>query len=197
MPATVSFIRLDPQTCIPVRVYVHRKQILLSNQVAINEKSIIKLSSVTMIRLSNLDMTKLVEDIKHELNEVLFEERLRKLFPNRSVLKSTQVLRIVGNQWKCRVVMSLGYLADLRYKMGHLVQPEDVTFLEEKKVEVVPYDSSKLALLTKELKFPFQPNEDAADEDKKAVSYKLKRSSVLNSRITDNLSIFVLHRPLN
>lgn len=164
---------------------------------AINEKSLIKFSSVSMIRLSNLDMTKLVEDIKHDLKELMFVTALRELFSKRSILKSSQVLQILGNQWKCRVVVSLGYLADLRYKMGYLVQLDDIAFLEEKKVEVTPYDSSKVALLTKELKFSFQPSEDDAGSDKKALSYKLKRFSVLNSRVTDSLSVFVLHRPHN
>lgn len=164
---------------------------------AINEKSLIKLSSVSMIRLSNLDMTKLVEDIKHELKELMFDCALRELFPKRSVLKTSQVLRILGRQWKCRVVVSLGYLADLRYKMGYLDQPDDIAFLEEKKVVITPTDSGKLALLTKELEFSFHEPSEGDVEDKKALSYKLKQLSVLNSRVTDNLSIFVLHRPHN
>lgn len=195
MPATVSFIRLNNHTCVPIRVYVHRKEIILSSQVAINEKSLINLSSVSMIRLSNLDMTKLVEDIKHELKHLMFDSALRELFPKRSVLKKSQVLRVLGKAWKCRVVVSLGYLADLRYKMGYLDQADDILFLEEKKIDITPVDTSKVALLAKELKFSFHEPGEGEGEDKKAISYKLKRFSVVNSRVTDNLSVYVLHRP--
>ena len=98
----------------------------------LNDKSLLKLSSVSLIRLSNPDMTKLVEDIKDELKQLLLHELLRRLFPGKPILKSSQVKKILGRLWKCRVVVSLGYLADLRFKLHTLVQADDVSFLDEK-----------------------------------------------------------------
>ena len=198
MPATVSFIQISPHACIPVKVFVHRKQMWLRGQ--LNDKSLLKLSSVSLIRLSNPDMTKLVEDIKDELKQLLLHELLRRLFPGKPILKSSQVKKILGRLWKCRVVVSLGYLADLRFKLHTLVQADDVSFLDEKNILVSATDSNELALLTKEIMFSFQePDEDGVNEglDKKTISYKLDRIAVMNSRATDTLSVFVLHRPRN
>lgn len=201
MPATVLFVKLNLDCCIPIRVFVNRKRVLLSNRVAINEKSIIQLSSINLIRLSNYDMTNLIFDIKDNLKEFLLESPLKDIFAQRSVLRTLRVSRDLGEKWKCRVVASLGYIADLRYKLGYL--QKDYQFLEEKGIVVSGSDSNEVALLTKEIKFNFSPvlKEEGEDlvtvssEDKKALNYKLHRAKVLNNRITDSLDLFVLQRP--
>lgn len=201
MPATVLFIRFNKDCCAPVRIFVNRKRVLSSQQVAINEKSIIKLSSINLIRLLNFDVTNLIFDIKIALKELLFETPLADLFQQRSVQRSTRVLRELGENWKCKVIVSLGYIADLRYKLGYL--QNDREFLELKNIEPSSVDIRNVALLTKEITFNFSPvlkeesgsDSEAEGKDKKSLKYKLHRAHVLNSKVTDPLDIYVLHRP--
>lgn len=200
MPATVSFIQLTPQTSIPIRVFINRKRILLSNRVAINEKSIIKLSTINLLRLSNNDLTKLIFEINLELKQILFHTPLNELFPKRFVYKSTKLSRDIGDNWKCKLVVSLGYIVNLRYKLGWLREKADIQFILERNIVVSTADSNKIALLTKEIKFNFggqvqeEENEIAID-DKKSLSYKLNRLTLLNNSIVDSLDLYVLHRP--
>ncbi|SGZ58414.1 CIC11C00000002246 [Sungouiella intermedia] len=201
MPATLLYIRLNHDCCIPVRIFVNRKRILLSSRVAINEKSIIELSSINLIRLSNYDVTNLIFDMKTNLKEFLFDIPLPELFPQKSLLRSLKVARDLGEHWKCRVVTTLGYIADLRYKLGHL--QHDYRFLEEKNISLSGTDSNDVALLTKEIKFSFTPvlkeeNEDEGEEggdEKKALNYKLHRAKVLSCGSLNSLDMYVLHRP--
>lgn len=200
MPATVLFIRFNPECCAPIRVFVNRKRVLLSHQVSINEKSVIQLSSINLLRLSNFDVTNLIFDIKISLKELLFETPLKELFDQRSLLRSTKVSRELGNKWKCKVMVSLGYIADLRYKLGFL--QNDMEFLELKNIEASSTDGRDVALLTKEITFNFSPvlkEEDdeveQVEDDKKSLKYKLHRTHVLNSKVTDPLDIYVLQRP--
>lgn len=189
MPATVLFIKVNSQCCIPVRVFVNRKRVLLSSRVSINEKSTIQLSSINLIRLSNYDMTNLILDIKQELTDLLLHTLLPELFPQRSLGRNAKVSRELGSLWKCRVVVSLGYIGDLRYKLGFL--QKDAGFLDEKGITVSATDSHDVALLTKEIRFSFSDHES---NDKKNLRYRLHRSVVLNNRVTDSLDLFVLQR---
>lgn len=198
MPATVLFIKLNLDCCIPIRIFVNRKRVLLSSRVAINEKSIIQLSSISLIRLSNYDVTNLVFDIKAALKEFLLDIPIENLFPNRALLRNLKVSRELGDQWKCKVVASLGYIADLRYKLGFI--QKDLAFLEDKGIAISVTDGKNIALLTKEIKFNFPVLKEDDDEvepsnDKKGLDYKLHRARVINSRVTDLLDLFVLLRP--
>lgn len=199
MPATVSYITVAPLTAIPVRVFVNRKHILQLSSVAVNEKSIIKLSAINLLRLSNDDFSNMVYDLREQLRELLLVTPLIELFAQRSVLRSTQVARDVGVLWKCKVVVSLGYIVDLRYKLGVLTLVSDVEYLEAKKIVVDPENSARSTLLTKEIKFSFMSKEaDSDDEqpnDKKSLSYKLHRQHLCNNRVVDPLVLCVLHRP--
>lgn len=165
---------------------------------AINEKSIIELSSINLIRLSNYDVTNLIFDIKSKLREFLFEIPLSELFPQRSLLRSLKISRDLGESWKCQVVTTLGCIADLRYKLGHIQQ--DYRFLEDKNISLSGSDSSNVALLTKEVTFNATPvlkedDEDHHGDDKKALNYKLRRAKVLNCEVPNALDLYVLHRP--
>lgn len=201
MPATVSYISLGPDIAIPIRVFVNRCKILLQNSVAVNEKSIIKLSSINLIRLSNYDLNNLIDDIGGELREMLLRARLSELFPKRAVLKTTKVTKNIERNWKCKVNVSLGHIVSLRYNLGCLTLVEDVQFLTERNVQINPSSSAKSALLKKEMKFSFGANlEDGEDvgfnlDEKKGVGYKLRRRTLLNNHIVDTLDIFVSHRP--
>lgn len=201
MPATITYLAVGPSTAIPVRVFINRKKLLLLNAVAVNEKSIIKLSSINLIRLSNFDLTNLILDLGSQLQQLLLETPLVELFPQRSVLRVSKLVTELSNSWKCKVVVSLGYLADLRYKLSCLQSPLDFRFLDEKKIEIDHNESKGSALLTKTVKFDFVKNEPASDDeslflgDKKSFSYKLQHQRLINSKIVDLLDLYVLHRP--
>lgn len=165
---------------------------------AINEKSVIQLSSINLIRLSNYDVTNLIFDIKSKLRQFLFDTPLPELFPQRSLLRTLKISKDLGENWKCRVVTTLGYIADLRYKLGHL--HNDYRFLEEKNIALSGSDSNDVALLTKEIKFNSsfvlkEEDDELPSDDKKVLNYKLHRAEVLTCGVPNSLDLYVLHRP--
>ena len=200
MPATITYLSVAPNTAIPVRVFVNRKKLLLLSAVAVNEKSIIKLSSINLIRLSNFDLTNLILDLGTQLQKLLLETRLVELFPQRTVLRSAKSVTELSHTWKCKVVVSLGYLADLRYKLSCL-ETEDIRFLEDKKIEIDQREAAGSALLQRNIKFDFVKYESASDDElsqldeKKAISYKLQGQRLLNNKVIDPLDLYVTHRP--
>ena len=200
MPATITYLSVAPNTAIPVRVFVNRKKLLLLSAVAVNEKSIIKLSSINLIRLSNFDLTNLILDLGTQLQKLLLETRLVELFPQRTVLRSAKSVTELSHTWKCKVVVSLGYLADLRYKLSCL-ETEDIKFLEDKKIEIDQREAAGSALLQRNIKFDFVKYESASDDElsqldeKKAISYKLQGQRLLNNKVIDPLDLYVTHRP--
>lgn len=202
MPGTTTYLKVSPGCSIPVRVFVDRKRILLNGTVAINDRSIIKLSSINLLRLSNNDLTNLTMDIKEELEKLLFEEPLRLIFPSKFVHGSDKVSREIGTRWKCKVIVSLGYMATLRYKLGFLLDRGDIDFLTDRKIDVTAKEAAHTALLVKELKFSFMNRENVEDEDeantvddKKTLLYKLNKLALLNNSITDSLDLYVGRRP--
>ena len=200
MPATITYLSVAPNTAIPVRVFVNRKKLLLLSAVAVNEKSIIKLSSINLIRLSNFDLTNLILDLGTQLQKLLLETRLVELFPHRTVLRSAKSVTELSHTWKCKVVVSLGYLADLRYKLSCL-ETDDIRFLEDKKIEIDQREAAGSALLQRNIKFDFVKYESASDDElsqldeKKAISYKLQGQRLLNNKVIDPLDLYVTHRP--
>lgn len=200
MPATITYLSVAPNTAIPVRVFVNRKKLLLLSAVAVNEKSIIKLSSINLIRLSNFDLTNLILDLGTQLQNLLLEMRLVELFPQRTVLRSAKSVTELSHTWKCKVVVSLGYLADLRYKLSCL-ETEDIRFLEDKKIEIDQREAAGSALLQRNIKFDFVKYESASDDElsqldeKKPISYKLQGQRLLNNKVIDPLDLYVTHRP--
>ncbi|KAM9930003.1 hypothetical protein OXX80_009495 [Metschnikowia pulcherrima] len=200
MPATITYLSVAPNTAIPVRVFVNRKKLLSSSAVAVNEKSIIKLSSINSIRLSNFDLTNLILDLGTQLQKLLLETRLVELFPQRTVSRSAKSVTELSHTWKCKVVVSLGYLADLRYKLSCL-ETEDIKFLEDKKIEIDQREAAGSALLQRNIKFDFVKYESASDDElsqsdeKKAISYKLQGQRLLNNKVIDPLDLYVTHRP--
>ncbi|GEQ68100.1 hypothetical protein JCM33374_g1767 [Metschnikowia sp. JCM 33374] len=201
MPATITYFSVAPNTAIPVRVFVNRQKLLSSSAVAVNEKSIIKLSSINSIRLSNFDLTNLTLDIGPQVRELLLETPLAQLFPQRTVSRASTLATELSNTWKCRLVVSLGYLVDLRYKLSCLNRAADVRFLEDKKIDLDYTDSRSSVLLQRHLKFDFTKKEPVSDdeslsvEEKKTVSYTLQNQRLLNNKVVDPLDIYVLHRP--
>lgn len=200
MPASVSYIAIGKETSIPIRVFTYRGKILLLNSVAVNEKSIIKLSSINLIRLSNYDLNDLIGDIGEELRELLLLARFAELFPKRAVLKTTKLVKSISRNWKCKVSVSLGFIVSLRYNLGCLSLAEDVQFLSDKNVVVNPLKSKKSALLKKEMEFSMIGFEEDEDDqfcldDKKRVRYKLRERNLINNHLVDTLDIYVVHRP--
>ncbi|KAM9936075.1 hypothetical protein OXX80_004352 [Metschnikowia pulcherrima] len=200
MPATITYLSVAPNTALPVRVFVNRKKLLSSSAVAVNEKSIIKLSSINSIRLSNFDLTNLILDLGTQLQKLLLETRLVELFPQRTVSRSAKSVTELSHTWKCKVVVSLGYLADLRYKLSCL-ETDDIRFLEDKKIEIDQREAAGSALLQRNIKFDFVKYESASDDElsqsdeKKAISYKLQGQRLLNNKVIDPLDLYVTHRP--
>ncbi|KAM9900934.1 hypothetical protein OXX79_004830 [Metschnikowia pulcherrima] len=200
MPATITYLSVAPNTALPVRVFVNRKKLLSSSAVAVNEKSIIKLSSINSIRLSNFDLTNLILDLGTQLQKLLLETRLVELFPQRTVSRSAKSVTELSHTWKCKVVVSLGYLADLRYKLSCL-ETDDIRFLEDKKIEIDQREAAGSALLQRNIKFDFVKYESASDDElsqsdeKKAISYKLQGQRLLNNKVIDPLDLYVIHRP--
>lgn len=188
MPATVSYVKITPKSLIQIRVFVNRKKILTNNTVAINDRLLLKLQSINSLRLSNNDLGRLIEDIKEDLQKLLFEDPLSEVFPGRSVNKATKTSRECGNSWKCNIVVLLGYVANLRYRLGHLKRA-DAEFVDEQKVQVTAHSSNKTGLLEKETSFSF------AEDEKKLLSYTLRPQNILATSVTDGLDVYVWQRP--
>lgn len=202
MPGTTTYVQVAPGNAIPVRVFVDRRRIVLNNTVAINDRSIIKLSSINLLRLLNNDLTNLVMDVKEDLEKLLFEEPLRYLIPLKFVHGSDKLSRDIGKTWKCKMVASLGYIASLRFGLGYLQDKDDIRFLEDRKVDVAMKNSNRTALLTKELRFSFMEpdegiihDEENVIDDKKTISYRLNKLALLNNSIVDSLDLYVTSRP--
>lgn len=200
MPATVSYFSIGNETAIPIRVFINRRKMLLLNPVSVNEKSIIKLSSINLIRLSNYDLNNLMGDVGSDIRDLLLTDRLAELFPKRAVLKSTKLIKSLSRNWKCKIHVSLGFIVSLRYNLGCLSLTEDVQWLSEKNVLINPVASSKSALIKKELKFSMiglvEDEEKVTHlDDKKNVGYKFHQMNLLNNHITDALDLYVVHRP--
>lgn len=198
MPATITYLSVAPSTAVPVRVFVHRKKILLLSSVAVNEKSIIKLSSINLIRLSNYDLTNLFIDIELQLKALLLATPLSELFLGRSLLRSTKLVKDIDSAWRCKVVVSLGYLVDLRYRLSSLYSAADAQFLADRGIDVDLSSHGPSRLLRKSLKFNFTPRiaeDELTVDEKKHVSYLLREERLINCKATDSLDIYVLHRP--
>ena len=198
MPATVTYILIAPDTAIPIRVFVNRSKIFLQNSVAVNEKSVIELTSINLIRLSNYDLNNLIDDIGGELRQILLQTPLQDLFPKRAVQKTTKLVRDIACSWYCKVTVSLGYIVGLRYNLGSLQLAEDIQYLSERKVAVNVSSSAKSALIKKEISISsmFPEDESAIGlDDTKSVNYKLRHQTLLNNDIVDTLDVYVVHRP--
>lgn len=198
MPATVTYLLIAPDTAIPIRVFVNRSKIFLQNSVAVNEKSVIKLTSINLIRLSNYDLNNLIDDIGAELRQILLQTPLQDLFPKRAVQKTTKLVRDIARSWHCKVTVSLGYIVGLRYNLGSLQLAEDIQYLSERKVAVNASSSAKSALLKKEISISSMSPEDESAiglDDTKSVNYKLRHQTLLNNHIVDTLDVYVVHRP--
>ena len=198
MPATVTYILIAPDTAIPIRVFVNRSKIFLQNSVAVNEKSVIELTSINLIRLSNYDLNNLIDDIGGDLRQILLQTPLQDLFPKRAVQKTTKLVRDIACSWHCKVTVSLGYIVGLRYNLGSLQLAEDIQYLSERKVAVNVSSSAKSALIKKEISISsmFPEDESAIGlDDTKSVNYKLRHQTLLNNDIVDTLDVYVVHRP--
>lgn len=196
MPPLVSYILVAPNTAVPVRVFVDRRKVLSLSDVAINEKSVLTLCSINLLRLSNADLASLLLDIRPALKHLLLAALLRDLFPGRPVLRSLKTAKDFGVAWKCKVVVSLGYIVDLRYRLSCLQGAADLDFLREKNIEVDLRQPARPPLLCKSLRFVAGDLTDEATEtDKKSLSYKLQACRLVNSSVVDTLDVFVGHRP--
>lgn len=105
----------------------------------------------------------------------------------------------IANAWKCKLVVSLGYLVDLRYSLRLDFSGPDVSFLDLHAITVLDSDRGLSRLLERSFRFLFLENEDDSSlmslDDKKQVRYSLASRRLLNNKLTDPLTLYVLSRP--
>lgn len=180
MPSTLTFLQVSADIAVPVRVYVHRKRIASTSTVSINEKSLIQLSNTNIIKLSNPDLSALLQDIRDPLRQVLVEDPLEKVYSDGGATSSkhTLVFDGIGTLWKCKLVVTLAAVMRLRFELGTL-RPEDLeVYLGRLK------DDGTMNLVLRDLKLSFD------DDDKKSMDY-----SFSNSRVAGGIDVYVYERP--
>lgn len=200
MPSTVTFIKVAGNTAIPARVFVNRARIVLSAPVAVNEKSLIKLTRINILRLSNNDLNSLIDDIRDEVRDLLIKKPLRDLF----ALAAKLILDNVGHNWKCRVTVSLNFVANLRFQL-HILTSDDYTFLTgEKKLNLAAVIGSQnrgnLGLMQRYIRFQFHEEDsenDAENDTKKLFDHRMHKIRLANNRLGDCLDLYVYSRPQN
>lgn len=197
MPSTVTFIKVAGSTAVPARVFVNRSRIVLSASVAVNEKSLIKLTRINILRLSNNDLNSLIDDIRDEIHNILLKKPLRVLFG----LQTRLVLDNVGEKWKCRVTVSLSFVANLRFQL-HILSSDDYTFLTvDRKLNMATVIGSQnrgnLGLMQRYIRFQFHEEEDDAENDtKKLFDHRMHRIRLANNHLGDCLDLYVYSRPV-
>lgn len=203
MPSNVTFMKLTRNSSIPLRIFINRKRILLTNAVSINEKSIIKLSSMNILKLSNNDLNDLISDLKEDLTRIFCETSLLELFTNLHLL-SRIVIDDLGKRWKVKMITSLNYILNLRCRMN-LLSDKDLNFLIERKINLANllnnHVNNSMHLIKRNIQFTHILKEDSDDmsmdtnDDKKQVDYNWKRYNILGNRSLNPVDLYVCKRP--
>lgn len=185
---TLTYIAVGRHDAFPIRVFVHRKKLLASTRssvVAVNQRSLLHLSRINIIRLSNADLNALISDIRHPLMEVLLHLEISHTAPKTSQMTFT----LDKTAWKCHVKVLVHLMLQLRYFLNAL-KPNDQTYLEQKNIHFTKCDTQ---LLTREAKYLFK--QDADDDnmvDKKESEYSIGSRRLI---LPQGISIYVHSRP--
>lgn len=186
---TLSYISVGPRDAFPIRVFVHRRKLLDSTKaavVAVNQRSILHLSRINIIRLSNVDLNSLVTDIQQALMDVLLRLEI-----NYSTSKNAQMKFVLDKtDWKCYVKVPILLMLQLRFHLGAL-RTRDHEYIEQRNIHFSKCDTE---LLTRETKYTFKqdPDDDSLVSDKKESQYTISRKNMI---LPQGISIYVYSRP--
>lgn len=182
MPATTSFIRVTTDKSIPVRIFVNRSKLLENASViSVNEKSIVKLQKINILKLSNGDINSLIGTIRRELVDVLTNKPIGKLLEENILRNNRIVIDINKHEWKCYMNISVDFLVNLRLNIGRLTK-DDIEHISKRKGS-----NFSVSLLVKTSNFSFE-------EEKKLTKYKIRKSNLV-SGFHDGLDLYVYDRP--
>lgn len=182
MPATASFIKVTSDKSIPVRIFVNRLKLLEnSSVVSVNERSIVRLQRINILKLSNPDIRSLLEEIRQDLIDVLTEKSISELMRDNKLRNNRMIVDINGREWKCYISFSVDFLVRLRVGIGRMTS-EDIEHMGKSKDSRFSVD-----LLQKSSSYTFK-------EDKKMTLYRIRRTRLM-SGFHDCLDVYVYGRP--
>ena len=176
---TLTYVSVGPHDAFPIRVFVHRRKLLASTKssvVAVNQRSILHLSRINIIRLSNADLDSLVSNIRHSLMDVLL---------------NLVTFVLDKTDWKCYVKVPVHIMLQLRFYLNSLTN-RDQEWLEQKNIHFSKCDTE---LLTRETKYLFKQDPDDDNElvlEKKESQYSIGSKRII---IPKGISIYVYSRP--
>lgn len=210
---TLTFLKITNNHSTPIRCFINRKKLISSSPISINERSIIKLSNMNILKLSNNDLKNLILDLKPQLIDLIMTRPLIDLFKLGHGNSNNEKLSFdnMGNQWKCKIIISLYFIINTRFKLGYL-NHKDMQWCLEKKINMSIITTggtsgsgvNDLNLITRELKFnlPKEFKSDDDDEfgdnlndDKKNLNYKLKKVNLINNKLNNPIDLYVYKRP--
>lgn len=182
MPATTSFIKITVDKSIPTRIFVNRLKLLENASViSVNEKSIVKLQKINILKLSNNDIRSLITSIREKLIDILINKPIAELIGANVIQNKRIVVNIDEYEWKCYMCVSVDFLVNVRVNTGILTN-EDLEHLGKRKTE-----NAGANLLVKKSKFTFS-------EEKKIASYRIRKSDLIGS-FHDCLDLYIYGRP--
>ncbi|CAH2354730.1 single-strand annealing weakened protein 1 [[Candida] railenensis] len=215
MPPCLTFVKINHNSVIPVRIHVNRKRLLSSKlfHSAIDSshksKALLTLKKINFIRISNKDITSLTSSISHDILEYLLRVPISELVKLSSdvntdipVPPNSLCIDLNKSSWKCHVVVPLRFVIKLRSNLLIPLTDDDWALFNK-----VKSDSgvSTINLLVKHTtmsppKILIEEDEDDAfnvekqDTKKDSLSYKFTSPSVLTN-LGRFLDIYVYERP--
>lgn len=180
MVCTVTFLKIQPKKCIPVRIFVNRQKVLENALVSVNQKSTIKIQRINAIRLSGKDVRGLLESISGQLKEVLLQEEITELEQRRDGKNGKVVIELENEKWQCSVCFSMEFLVMLRFAEGRLAENE-LKYLT-RGIQI----TSDMQLVTAKYHFSFE-------EDQKTTKFTTRSTSLVGN-LEDCLEIYVHNR---
>lgn len=181
MTASIHFIKLGKCNVAPIKVFINRLKLLEnSSTLSVNERSIVTLQKINLIKLSNKDVAKLIKAIRLKLLEFIVEKCTQT--DSRDPRGYVFVTDFEEEEWKCQVKIKEFVALKICRMMGFVSLISDEQHSDSKEQAI----SKDVKVLLKSPLFSF-------DEDKKEL-YKIHKTSLV-ARIQDSIEIYVYGRP--
>ncbi|ODQ59643.1 hypothetical protein WICANDRAFT_62229 [Wickerhamomyces anomalus NRRL Y-366-8] len=220
MAPITTFIKISPNTTIPLRIFINRKSIIqqqqqqyfetaISSAQTVNHRALVRLRSTTRLILSNRQIRSLVASLQAELCMILFETSPESLImKNEGDGKERLKFKVDVDGWELYVNLVMGDVMEVRnmMKFGEVDKKEynGMELLIRKPREVKQREEQEEVSLLQEgedeeMRIPEEgevvriPDEEDSTEDKKTqLKYDYKGTNILLKR---GINIEVLKIP--
>ncbi|CCE80339.1 Piso0_003455 [Millerozyma farinosa CBS 7064] len=181
MTASIHFIKLGKYNVAPVKIFINRLKLLEnSTTVSVNERSIVTLQKINLIKLSNKDAAKLIKAIRLKLLEFIVQKCTQR--DSRDSREDVFVTDFDVEEWKCQVKIQEFVALKICRMMGY------ASWLSEEQ-----HSDPKESAISKDVRVLLKSPVFSFNEDKKE-SYRINKTSLV-ARIQDSIEIYVYGRP--